>query len=139
MKSKELKNLSLSVVTMEAMLQKHDEYIIKEVGKMISSANSLQLNTESTLSPVGVSKTQKISTDAKKGSGLKFTTCKKDLTVQWDSWMDHDEQFKPMDEIAKKYKATRKKKTYTFSNRDDAMGFITSLEKLFPLAKIKKA
>ena len=131
---KELKNLSLSVVTMEAMLQKHDEYIIKEVGKMISSANSLQLNTESTLSPVGVSKKSKKSVDP-----MEFVLDAKKRTVSWTKWIDHDLQFKPMDEVAKKYKATRKNKTYTFKDSKSANGFYKELKELFPDAKAKMA
>lgn len=84
------------------------------------------------LSPVGVSK--KASDKV-----IQFVTNKAEKSIAWKSWIDHDEQFKPMDSVAQKYKATRKGKKYTFSSRENALAFYEELKVLFPKATFERA
>lgn len=113
----------------------------KELNDLKKSVNALSKDN----AKVESSKATKTTTSKSKKStktsdrALQFVTNKTDKSISWKSWIDHDTEFKPMDTIAQKYKATRKGKKYTFKSAQSANAFYTELTALFPKATFERA
>ena len=136
----ENKKLSVSQLTIQAMLDKQTEQILKGVEKIVSKSNAPVVETKAIESKP--SKESKKSPKAKSNKTLEpinFVLNIKERTIGWASWIDHDEQFVPMDEIAQKYNATRKGKKYTFKTAKSANGFWVDIQHRFPDLKYKQA
>lgn len=121
----------------------------KELNDLKKSVNALSKDNakveSSKATKTSTSKTSKTSKSTPKKSTktsdrvLQFITNKTEKSISWKSWIDHDTEFKPMDTIAQKYKATRKGKKYTFKSAQSANAFYTELTALFPKAQFERA
>lgn len=116
----------------------------KELNDLKKSVNALSKDNAKVESSKATKTTKTSKSTSKKSTktsdrALQFVTNKTDKSISWKSWIDHDTEFKPMDTIAQKYKATRKGKKYTFKSAQSANAFYTELTKLFPKAQFERA
>lgn len=126
------KRLSVSEVTMKAMLREESNYLLKELDKRLSVSNSAKLNKEAD------SKTEKsASKSSDKKSVMDFESNAKNKSVTALHWIYSE--FSEVQKICDELKGSRKGKVYTFKTVNDGKEFLQRVAKLYPYTTYRVA